>query len=81
MRDAVRSRYIRTNPLDGVKPPKAPRQEKDVLSPEDVRNLLDTAEGGSYEGIIVLGATVGLRVGKHSRYDVMMWILPKAQSP
>jgi integrase len=64
MRDAVRSRYIRTNPLDAVKLPKDRRLKKDVLSPGDVRNLLDACRGSRYGGIIVLGAAVGLRVGE-----------------
>src|SRR5215211_1178357 len=37
MRDAVRSRYIRTNPLDEVKPPKQDRKEMDVLTADEVR--------------------------------------------
>jgi len=64
MREAVRSKYIRTNPMDDVKPPKQYRQEIDVLSPQQVKRLLETVSGDRYECIIVLGATVGLRIGE-----------------
>jgi len=64
MREAVRLKYIRHNPLDDVKPPQQHRQEIDVLGPDDVRKLLDAARGSRYEAIIVLGATCGLRVGE-----------------
>src|SRR3712207_8888198 len=40
-RDAVRNKNIRTNPLDDMKPPKQNRREKDVLTPAEVRRLLD----------------------------------------
>jgi hypothetical protein len=33
LRDAVRDKYIRSNPLDDVKPPKQARKEKQVLTP------------------------------------------------
>jgi integrase len=64
MRDAVRSKYIRVNPLDDVIPPKANHRDKDILSPDDLRKLLAAARGSRYEGIIVLGATCGLRIGE-----------------
>src|SRR3712207_7250942 len=46
MRDAVREKRIRTNPLDEVKPPKQKhRKEKDVLTPEQVNRLLEAVRG------------------------------------
>jgi integrase len=65
MRDAIRCKYISTNPLEDVRPPRVHHNgEKDVLSPDDVRKLLSAARGSRYEGIIVLGATCGLRIGE-----------------
>jgi integrase len=64
MRDAVRSKHIRTNPLDDVKPPKQSRKEKDVLTPDEVRRLLDAVKGERFEGVYVLGTMCGLRIGE-----------------
>jgi integrase len=64
MREAVRLRYIRCNPLDDVRPPRQYRQEIEVLGPDDVLKLFQAAYGSRYEAIIVLGATCGLRVGE-----------------
>ncbi len=64
MRDAVRSKYIRSNPLDGIKPPKDVRLEPDVLTPEQLLHLLDTVRGQRFECAYVLGALCGLRIGE-----------------
>jgi len=64
LRDAVREKYIRSNPLDDVKPPKQQRKEKQVLTPKQVRSLLDAVKGERFEGVYVLAATCGLRIGE-----------------
>jgi integrase len=64
LRDAVRDRHIRSNPLDDVKPPKQQRKEKAVLTPDEVRRLLETVRGERFEGAYVLAATCGLRIGE-----------------
>jgi integrase len=64
MKDAVRSKYIRTNPLDDVKPPGVEAKEFDVLSKEQVLYLLDTVKGTKFERVFILGALVGLRIGE-----------------
>jgi integrase len=64
LRDAVRDKYIRTNPLDDVTPPKQERREKSVLTADDVRKLLDAVKGDRFECVYVLGATCGLRIGE-----------------
>jgi integrase len=64
MRDAVREKRIRTNPLDNVKAPKQSHKDKYVLTPDEVRRLLDTVRGDRFEGVYVLGATCGLRIGE-----------------
>jgi integrase len=64
MRDTVRTKYIRTNPLDDVTPPKQARNEKEILSPEELKLLLDTVRGSRYEGVFYLCSLVGLRIGE-----------------
>jgi integrase len=64
LRDAIRHKHIRSNPLDDVKPPKQQRKEKDVLTADEVRRLLETVRGGRFEGVYVLAATCGLRIGE-----------------
>ena len=64
LRYGVRSKYLSRNPLDDLEPPKATYREIDVLKPEQVRRLLDTVRGQRWESVIVLGATVGLRIGE-----------------
>ena len=64
LREAVRHKHIRINPLDNVKPPKQHTREMDVLTPEQVRRLLDTVRGNRWECVYVLGAVCGLRVGE-----------------
>jgi integrase len=64
LRGAVRLKYISRNPLDDVKPPKASHGEMDVLTPKQVRRLLDTVRDQRWECVIVMGAVCGLRVGE-----------------
>ena len=64
MREAVREKYIRTNPLGEVKPPKQVRKEKDVLTPDEVRRLLDAVNGDRFECAFYLCSLVGLRIGE-----------------
>src|SRR5215203_4853517 len=63
MRYAVRSKYIHANPLDDVKPPTVKARATDVLTPEQVNRLLDTAYGDRLEAAYFLGALCALRVG------------------
>jgi integrase len=63
-KDAVRRRIIRSNPASEAKPPKNRKRDMDVLTPEQVRRLLDTVRGSRWEAVFVLGATCGQRVGE-----------------
>ena len=63
-RDAVRDKYIRANPLDDVKPPKQQRTEKNVLTADEVRRLLDAVRGERFECAFSLCSLVGLRIGE-----------------
>lgn len=64
LRDAVRDKSIRANPVDDVKPPKQERKEKDVLTPDEVRRLLDAVSGDRYECAFYLLALTGVRIGE-----------------
>jgi integrase len=64
MKDAVRSTYIPSNPTDGVRPPKQRHREVDVLTPDQVKHLLDTAKGDRFEAALSLGACCALRIGE-----------------
>jgi integrase len=65
LRDAVRDKRIRANPLEDVKPPKqSSRKEKDVLTADEVRRLLDAASGDRFECVFYLCSLVGLRIGE-----------------
>jgi integrase len=64
MREAMRLKYISRNPLEDVKPPKQRSLEMKVLTPEQVRRLLDRVRGNRWEAVYVLGATCGLRIGE-----------------
>ncbi len=64
MREAVREKRIRTNPLDGVKPPKQTRTEKNVLTPDEVRRLLDAVAGDRFECAFYILALTGVRIGE-----------------
>jgi len=64
MRDAVRDRITRSNPLEDVKAPKQERKEKDVLTSDELRRLLDAVRGGRFEGVFYLCSLVGLRIGE-----------------
>jgi integrase len=64
LREALHSKFIKSNPMDGVKAPKQQRREPEVLTPEQVRHLLDIVRGDRFEAAYVLGATCGLRIGE-----------------
>jgi integrase len=65
LKDAVGWQYIPRNPASNVKPPKElAQQEKDILTPEQVKELLAACRGDRFEGVFVLGATCGLRIGE-----------------
>ncbi len=57
--DAV-GRYIRTNPAREVKRLRQPQQEIEILSPDQVKKLLEYCYGDRSERVFVLAATCGL---------------------
>jgi integrase len=64
LKDAVRWRYISRNPAAEVTPPQEYRREMDVLSVQQVKQLLSAARDDRLEAAYVLPATVGLRQGE-----------------
>lgn len=63
-RDAFKRKQLRTNPVSEAPTPKVPRRDIEVLTVAQVRKLLETCKGDRYEGVYVLGACCGLRVGE-----------------
>lgn len=64
LRDALHWGLVARNVCDAVSPPKVPRREIQVLTPEQARSLLDAAEGDVLEAVYVLALTTGLRQGE-----------------
>lgn len=62
--EGVRRRVLRFNPVDGLRVPREDLDEINLLPPRQIRHLLQTVRGHRYELVVVLGATMGLRVGE-----------------
>ena len=63
-RESVHRKYLGHNTLTDVKPPRENKQQKEILSPDQVRHLLETVRGNQFELAVVLGATCALRIGE-----------------
>ena len=64
LKQAVRWSLIPRNVADAVDPPKLQKTEIRPLSEDQVRILLDTAEGDRLEALYVLAVTTGMRQGE-----------------
>ena len=64
LQDAVRWGLVTRNACDAVKPPRAPRREMSVLTPEEARTLLTHAASDPLEALYVLALTTGMRQGE-----------------
>ena len=62
--EGVRLRVLRHNPVSDIKPPRQEHRELDILTADQIKQLLKTIEGHRYELIVMLGATCGVRVGE-----------------
>lgn len=60
---AVTDRLIASSPCVGVKLPKTPKAEVKPLEPNPVRAIAD-AIGARWEGLVIAGATLGMRQGE-----------------
>lgn len=63
-RDALKRKELRSNPVSEAPTPKVPRRDVEVLTVAQVRKLLETCKGDRYEGVYVLGACCGMRIGE-----------------
>ena len=61
---AVRWGLVARNVADLVDPPRVQHREMLVLSPEQVRRLLEAAKGGPLEAVIAVAVSTGLRRGE-----------------
>jgi integrase len=61
--DAV-GKHIRSNPAREIKRLRQPKQETEVLSPDQVKKLITACRDDRLEGVFILGATCGLRIGE-----------------
>jgi integrase len=64
LKQAVRWSLLPRNIVDGVDPPKAPKKEIKPLSEEQVKRLLEAAQGDKLEALYVLAITTGMRSGE-----------------
>ncbi len=64
LKETVRRKQIRSNPVEGLPTPRIPRQSIKILTVGQVRKLLETCKGDRYEGVYVLGACCGMRIGE-----------------
>ncbi len=64
LKDAVRLRDVSRNVAAEVTPPKEYQRDIKVLTPQQVRQLIDAARGDRLEAAYVLPATCGLRQGE-----------------
>jgi integrase len=64
LEQAVRWNLVARNVVHSVDPPRVARREMTVLTPEEVRRLLDAAAGGPIEALLTLAVTTGMRRGE-----------------
>lgn len=64
LNDAIRWGLVPVNVAERAKPPKIERAERQVLTPADVRTLLQALEGDPLRPVYMLAATLGLRQGE-----------------
>ncbi|MFA5866342.1 MAG: site-specific integrase [Actinomycetota bacterium] len=65
MADAVKWKYVHSNPAAVVDRPKIPKSEIDYLSPEEIGRLLHAAEPKARDhALLMLLATTGVRIGE-----------------
>lgn len=71
---AVRSKLVASNPVDGVRPPKAPKRLPATLSPDEAVHLVsfsdDTPGGIRDQAIFELLYSSGLRVSELTNLDI-----------
>lgn len=61
---AARTHLIPYNPSTGIRKPKAPESEMQVLNDEEMQRFLEAAKGHRLEALFVLALTSGMREGE-----------------
>jgi len=61
---AVEWKYLRANPVVGVRRPPRRRKEIRAITPEQLRQLLRATDDPQWRGLILMAATGGLRIGE-----------------
>lgn len=64
LNDAVRWDLVVRNVCDAVDPPRVPKQEMQVLGPEQAQRFLESAKEDPLEALYVLALTTGMREGE-----------------
>lgn len=64
IKETVRRKQLRDNPMTDVPTPKITRKNMNVLTASQVHRLLEACRGDRLEGVYVLGACCGLRIGE-----------------
>lgn len=64
MRQAVAWGLLASDPTAGLRVPRSPRQERRVLTRQELQAVLDAAKGYKYYLVIRLLALTGMRLGK-----------------
>ena len=63
LNDAVKWNLVLRNVCDAVDPPRVPKQEMQVLNPEQAQRFLEVAKDDPLEALYVLALTTGMREG------------------
>ena len=63
-KQAIEWNYIIKNPAAPVKVPKKPKTEQSVLTPEQIRRLLEAADSVQWRAFLLTAVTTGLRIGE-----------------
>lgn len=64
LKQAVRWQLLTTNPAAGVSPPRAERPKLRIPTPEEMRKLIEAADGTPWALSVLLAATTGVRRGE-----------------
>lgn len=75
LRAAVKRGLLGANPLEHVTPPRPPRAEMKVLTPEQVETLLQSTQGTDRHPLWAVLVTTGMRIGEATalRWEDIDW--------
>lgn len=64
LRQAVTNNLIRSNPAGNVKTPSVVKQEVEIFTDEEARQILQAAKNHRHEAVVVLAYTTGMRLSE-----------------